>query len=242
MKHSFKMFTCEDFLSQKGNPLKRIDDYIYRFKSRIRSGVVWRCVRKNCKAKVLIHDNFIKSEDTIHKHPKEKRKINENTKRFNSSSLDNHNMETDIVKVNEVQEEEEFDSTKQLANDKQFYCKKSFYDKATNKEEKTFCEKATKTELSFWNELENTKKGLYNTEELNFRNSYENVINIDNSEKSLSHLHSVSIPIDYENWDDPNELVDRLRLLVAERDAGCDKHAEEIQLIIEELKKADIIY
>ncbi|XP_047035544.1 uncharacterized protein LOC124641502 isoform X3 [Helicoverpa zea] len=42
-------------------------------------------------------------------------------------------------------------------------------------------------------------------------------------------------------WDDPNELVDRLKLLIASRDAGNTNHDNEILSIIEELKEADII-
>lgn len=47
---------------------------------------------------------------------------------------------------------------------------------------------------------------------------------------------------DYKYWDDPNELVDRLRLLVAERSAGNNNHNNEILAIIEELREAKIIY
>ena len=49
-------------------------------------------------------------------------------------------------------------------------------------------------------------------------------------------------PIDYVNWDDPNVLVDHLRLLMAERYAGNPSHDNEIQSIIEELQEAEIIY
>lgn len=42
-------------------------------------------------------------------------------------------------------------------------------------------------------------------------------------------------------WDDPNELVERLKLLVASRDAGNTNHDNEILSIIEELKEAGII-
>lgn len=49
-------------------------------------------------------------------------------------------------------------------------------------------------------------------------------------------------PIDYMYWDDPNELVDRLELLVAERSAGNNNHDNEIHAIIEELREAEIIY
>jgi hypothetical protein len=45
----------------------------------------------------------------------------------------------------------------------------------------------------------------------------------------------------YEYWDDPNELVDRLRLLVASKQAGNNSVGNEILSIIEELREAGII-
>ena len=47
---------------------------------------------------------------------------------------------------------------------------------------------------------------------------------------------------EYTYWDDPNELVDRLRLLIAERRDGNNNHNNEIQSILEELREAEIIY
>ena len=47
--------------------------------------------------------------------------------------------------------------------------------------------------------------------------------------------------IDYVHWDDPNELVDRLRLLMASQRAGNGGHTNEIVSIVEELREADII-
>jgi hypothetical protein len=47
--------------------------------------------------------------------------------------------------------------------------------------------------------------------------------------------------IDYVHWDDPNELVDRLRLLDASRQAGNNAHDNEITSIIEELREAGLI-
>ncbi|XP_057327360.1 uncharacterized protein LOC130676312 [Microplitis mediator] len=49
-------------------------------------------------------------------------------------------------------------------------------------------------------------------------------------------------PIDYVYWDDPNELIDRLRLLMASQAAGNPSHTNEIISIIEELREAEIIY
>lgn len=48
-------------------------------------------------------------------------------------------------------------------------------------------------------------------------------------------------PVDYVHWDDPNELVDRLRLLIASQHAGHTGHTNEINSIIEELHEARII-
>ena len=39
--------------------------------------------------------------------------------------------------------------------------------------------------------------------------------------------------IDYVHWDDPNELVDRLRLLIASQRAGNGGHTNEIVSIVE---------
>lgn len=46
---------------------------------------------------------------------------------------------------------------------------------------------------------------------------------------------------DFVYWDDPNELVERLKLLIASRDAGNNNHDNEIISIIEELREAKII-
>ncbi|XP_044588674.1 uncharacterized protein LOC123267853 [Cotesia glomerata] len=49
-------------------------------------------------------------------------------------------------------------------------------------------------------------------------------------------------PMDYVYWDDPNELVDRLRLLMASQAAGNPSHTNEIMSIIEELREVGVIY
>lgn len=46
---------------------------------------------------------------------------------------------------------------------------------------------------------------------------------------------------DYVYWDDPNELIERLKLLVASKCAGNTNHNNEIVSIIEELKEAGIV-
>lgn len=47
--------------------------------------------------------------------------------------------------------------------------------------------------------------------------------------------------VDYVYWDDPNELCDRLRLLLASQQAGHNSHINEINSIVEELREAQII-
>ncbi|CAH0387491.1 unnamed protein product [Bemisia tabaci] len=47
--------------------------------------------------------------------------------------------------------------------------------------------------------------------------------------------------IDYVHWDDPNELVDRLALLIASEKAGNGGHIAEIASIEEELREANFI-
>ena len=46
--------------------------------------------------------------------------------------------------------------------------------------------------------------------------------------------------IDYVHWNDPNELVDRLRLLIESQRAGNSGHTNEIVSVVEELREADI--
>ncbi|EZA55673.1 hypothetical protein X777_04182 [Ooceraea biroi] len=58
---------------------------------------------------------------------------------------------------------------------------------------------------------------------------------------SLPTMRVTDNAIDYVHWDDPNELVDRLRLIEASRDAGNDSHDAEFLSIIEELREAGII-
>lgn len=46
---------------------------------------------------------------------------------------------------------------------------------------------------------------------------------------------------DFVYWDDPNEIIERLKILIASKDAGNTNHDNEIISIIEELKEAGII-
>lgn len=58
---------------------------------------------------------------------------------------------------------------------------------------------------------------------------------------SLPSLKKYRRHTDLVYWDDPNELVDRLKILIASKDAGNTNHDNEIISIIEELKEAGII-
>lgn len=49
-------------------------------------------------------------------------------------------------------------------------------------------------------------------------------------------------PIEYVYFDDPNELCDRLKLLIASTEAGNTNHRNEIASILEELRECNIIY
>lgn len=47
--------------------------------------------------------------------------------------------------------------------------------------------------------------------------------------------------IAYEYYDDPNEICDRLRLLLMSKQSGNTNHFQEINTILEELREAKII-
>lgn len=57
----------------------------------------------------------------------------------------------------------------------------------------------------------------------------------------LPKLKKYKSDTDYVYWDDPNELIERLKLLIASKNAGNTNHDNEILSIIEELKEADVI-
>lgn len=55
-------------------------------------------------------------------------------------------------------------------------------------------------------------------------------------------LNKESKSSEYTYWDDPNELIERLHLLISSNSAGHNAHNNEIVSIIEELKEAYIIF
>lgn len=54
-------------------------------------------------------------------------------------------------------------------------------------------------------------------------------------------MRAISDKVDYVHWDDPDELVNRLRLLDASRQAGNNAHDNELLSILEERSEAGII-
>lgn len=63
---------------------------------------------------------------------------------------------------------------------------------------------------------------------------------IDLTRKQL-HTHGESCSNMLRYWDDPNELVERLRLLVSSASAGHTGHSNEMLAIVEELREANIV-
>lgn len=57
----------------------------------------------------------------------------------------------------------------------------------------------------------------------------------------LPTMKNVGSDVSYVYWDDPNELVERLKLLIASRDAGNTGLDNEIIAIIEELREAGFV-
>lgn len=83
------------------------------------------------------------------------------------------------------------------------------------------------------NKYKNIVKPLFSKHELN---------NVKEGEGcKLPTLKKYNSNIDFIYWDDPNELIDRLKILIASKDAGNTNHDNEIISIIEELKEGGII-
>lgn len=70
------------------------------------------------------------------------------------------------------------------------------------------------------------------------------------SDDTHTFKHGGNIPVlkkaykkntDFIYWDDPNEIIERLRLLIASKEAGNTNHDNEMISIIEELKEAGVI-
>lgn len=102
-------------------------------------------------------------------------------------------------------------------------------------------DKRRKVELALSKFNVNTiQKIKFNEKHKNFQKKKSN-----EKKKTGDGLEKPFIPynqnIVYEYYDDPNELCDRLRLLLASKSAGNSNHDQEINSIIEELRERGII-
>lgn len=65
-----------------------------------------------------------------------------------------------------------------------------------------------------------------------------------NKRKSGAGITLMNLPkdnIEYVYWNDPNEIVERLKLLISSQSAGHNDHTNEILSIIEEMREENII-
>ncbi|XP_046466460.1 uncharacterized protein [Neodiprion pinetum] len=101
---------------------------------------------------------------------------------------------------------------------------------------------------------------IRNAQSVKFKHLIAELLNISTSGKDVSPSSQMSkrtgkgvllpqawvtrqgVKTDYIFWDDANELVERLRLLLASQAAGNTSHNNEIMSILEELREAGIIY
>ncbi|XP_068990129.1 uncharacterized protein [Neodiprion pinetum] len=101
---------------------------------------------------------------------------------------------------------------------------------------------------------------IRNAQSVKFKHLIAELLNISTSGKDVSPLSQMSkrtgkgvllpqawvtrqgVKTDYIFWDDANELVERLRLLLASQAAGNTSHNNEIMSILEELREDGIIY
>lgn len=73
-----------------------------------------------------------------------------------------------------------------------------------------------------------------------YKNIIKKIFNVTHTGKGLMSVN-LQKP-NYLYWDDPNELVERLKLLVASQNAGHTNQNNEIISIVEELREANIIH
>lgn len=92
------------------------------------------------------------------------------------------------------------------------------------------------------------KGQIKGTNSAKYRKIIKPIADRQKKEKQQQHtgdgLNLMQLPkqnIDYIYWDDPNELVDRLRLLISSTQAGHNSHNNEIVSIVQELREAEII-
>lgn len=84
-------------------------------------------------------------------------------------------------------------------------------------------------------------KPLFSQQSVIKKNKKTNLLNKTKSGGFIPLLKKYRSNTDYIFWDDPNELIERLKLLIASKSAGNTNHDNEILSIIEELKEAGIV-
>lgn len=86
--------THKPTLSQKGKPLKKINNYRFRFAYKVRNGgEIWRCTDKLCNSRILIHNGMVtNSKLTAHSHKvKKKQKMRKSYQKTSSFFTANGN-------------------------------------------------------------------------------------------------------------------------------------------------------
>ncbi|XP_015123818.1 uncharacterized protein LOC107045920 [Diachasma alloeum] len=89
------------------------------------------------------------------------------------------------------------------------------------------------------------KAALRTSNTMKYRNIIANLIKSEKTVTALPRYMVASVKprkMDYVYWHEPNELVDRLRLLMASQSAGNMNHTNEIMSIMEEFRETEIIY
>lgn len=115
-----------------------------------------------------------------------------------------------------------------------FYIEPTQYDKTDLDIYKKILEKTNAYRRNY--KVDGQIKG---TRAYKYKNIISDLLKHNKSGRGMMKLNSQKP--NYLYWDDPNELVDRLRLLIASQAAGHTNHNNEIVSIIEELKEANII-
>lgn len=154
-----------------------------------------------------------------------------------------------------------------IIDDKEYKGTRGLYELIFKKNPESYTEKDLEEYLKILEQTDAYKNSTNNFVKVSNTSKYFNIIKpyVHNKEdkkqrsstrkrikpKKYSHTGSGLLPSniqfsknkrEYIYWDNPNELVDRLQLLLASKQSGHTGHDNEIISIVEELKEANIIY
>ena len=122
---------------------------------------------------IYITDNYIAPGVVAHNHPKTEKKKSQKIADdvtvknvWLTNEYERNCNETNAIRLQELQEEKEFDFNNKIIDNKLFDVEKSFSDKAINTEKITFCDKATNTEKSVRSIGENTIESSFTSSKL----------------------------------------------------------------------------